>query len=79
MLGKKGNEIKWSQEARSSFVQIKKFLVEALVLVIPGYTKDFLVFSFASKHTIVVVLLQKNHEGYEKPISFSINPLEMLN
>jgi hypothetical protein len=39
-------------------------------LISPDFTKDFYLFSFASEHTIVVVLLQKNSEGYEKPIAF---------
>jgi hypothetical protein len=28
-----------------------------------------MIFSFASENTIVVVLLQRNEQGYEKPIS----------
>jgi hypothetical protein len=32
--------------------------------------KEFLIFSFSSEHTIVDVLLQKNDEGFEKPIAF---------
>jgi hypothetical protein len=49
---------------------VKHALTQALVLIIPDYTKDFYLFSFASKHTIAVVLLEKNSEGYERPISF---------
>jgi hypothetical protein len=40
------------------------------VLVSPDYSKEFLIFSFASEYTIAAVLLQKNNEGYEQPISF---------
>jgi hypothetical protein len=29
-----------------------------------------MIFSFASENTIVVVLLQRNEQGYEQPISF---------
>ena len=36
----------------------------------PYYTKEFLTFSFASEHTITVVSLQKNDEGFEQPIAF---------
>jgi hypothetical protein len=61
---KKDANIKWSQEAKSSFHGIKHGLVEALVLVSPDYSKEFLIFSFASEETIVVVLLQKNEEGH---------------
>jgi hypothetical protein len=39
-------------------------------LISPDFTKDFYLFSFASKHTIAVVLLHKNNGGYEQPIAF---------
>jgi hypothetical protein len=67
---RKGNEVKWTAESRESFNQIKKALTEAPVLVSPDYSKDFLIFSFASFDTVVVVLLQKNDAGLEQPISF---------
>jgi cytoplasmic iron level regulating protein YaaA (DUF328/UPF0246 family) len=67
---RKGNEVKWTDEPRESFVQIKKALIEAPILISPDYSKDFLVFSFAYFDTIAMVLLQKNEEGKEKPISF---------
>ena len=62
---KKGHEIKWTAEARRSFKEIKQAISEAPVLVSPYFTKDFLVFSYASEHTIVAVLLQKNDENME--------------
>lgn len=34
------------------------------------FTKDFFIFSFASKHTIAAVLLQNNIMGQEQPIAF---------
>jgi hypothetical protein len=40
------------------------------MLVSPNYSKDFLIFSFASFDIVVVVLLQKNVEGLEQSISF---------
>jgi hypothetical protein len=45
---RKGNEIKWTTESCNYFYQIKKVLNEAPVLIIPNYSKDFLIFSFAS-------------------------------
>jgi hypothetical protein len=69
---RKGNEIKWTIESRNSFDQIKKSLTEAPVLISPDYSKDFFIFSFSSFDTVAVVLLQKNVEGLEKPISFFI-------
>jgi hypothetical protein len=45
-------------------------LVEAPILVSPDYAKELFIFSFSFGGTIVVVLLQKNEEGHEKPIAF---------
>jgi ribonuclease HI len=67
---RKGNKVKWTIEPRESFVQIKRALTEAPVLIGPDYSKPFLVFSFASFDTVAAVLLQKNEEGREQPISF---------
>jgi len=44
--------------------------MKAPVLVSPKYDQEFNIFSFASHETIAAVLLQKNDEGYEQPISF---------
>jgi hypothetical protein len=54
---RKGNEIKWTPEARKSFEDIKVALTKAPMLASPYFTKDFILFSFASEHTIVGVLL----------------------
>jgi hypothetical protein len=54
----------------NSFDQIKKDLTEAPVLISPNYSKEFLIFSFASFDTVAAVLLQKNVKGLEQPISF---------
>jgi hypothetical protein len=67
---RKGNEVKWIVEPREYFIQIKKALTEAPMLISPYYFKDFLIFSFASFDTVATVLLQKNEEGREQPISF---------
>ena len=67
---KKENEVKWSSIPCDSFTRIKEDLVKAPVLVHPDYSMPFYIFSFASLHTIVVMLLQKNKEGYKQAISF---------
>jgi hypothetical protein len=54
---RKGNEIKWNPKAKKSFKDIKVSLMKSLVLAILDFTKDFLLFSFASEHTIVDVML----------------------
>jgi hypothetical protein len=66
---KKDVKIKWDSESKQSFEQVKRALTEAPILISPNFTKDFYLFSFASEHTIAAVLLQKNNEGYEQPIS----------
>jgi hypothetical protein len=67
---KKDNEIKWTVEAKASFDPVKKAIREATILASPDYTKEFMIFSFTSEHTIIVVLLQKNEESFEHTISF---------
>ena len=56
MLGKE-KEIKWTPKAKKSFEDIKKAISKAPVLERPDFSKDFLIFSFASEHTMEVVLL----------------------
>jgi hypothetical protein len=67
---RKGNEIKWNPEAKKYFEDIKVALTKAPVLASPDFTKDFILFSFASEHTIVGVLLQKDEQDFEKPIAY---------
>jgi hypothetical protein len=40
------------------------------VLISPDYSKDFLIFSFASDDSIATILLQRNDQGREHPIAF---------
>jgi hypothetical protein len=67
---RKDKEIKWTEEARQSFDDIKRALTEAPMLISPDYSKDFIMFTYASEHTVAGVLLQKNQEGVEQPIAF---------
>ena len=67
---KKDAEIKWTDQARSSFEDIKKAIMEAPTLISPDYSKGFYIFSFASYDTMAAVLLQKDNEGLDHPIAF---------
>ena len=67
---KKDQEVKWTTKEKNSFEKIKMALTEALVLVIQDFTREFLTFFFASEDTLAVVLLQKNKDGLEQPITF---------
>ena len=52
--------VKWTLEAKKSFELIKQALTKTPILISLDFSKYFYIFSFASKHIIVVVLLQKN-------------------
>jgi hypothetical protein len=67
---KKDSGVNWTTDARASFAHIKKFISKAPVLASPDYLKEFLIFSFSFEHTIAAVLLQKDEEGFERPITF---------
>ena len=64
------HEIKWTMDARRSFKDIKQAITEAPVLVSPDFNKYFLIFSYASNHTVAGVLLQRNNQNVEQPIAF---------
>eukprot|EP00253_Pinus_taeda_P003813 PITA_03813 len=66
---KKDNQVRWTEEAVKSFNLVKLALSSAPVLVSPDYTQDFILFSFASEHTMAAVLLQKR-DDHERPIAF---------
>ena len=67
---RKGSEIKWTPEARKYFKDIKVALTKAPILVSPDFVKDFILFYFSSKHTIVGVLLQKDEQNFERPVAY---------
>jgi hypothetical protein len=72
---RKGNEIKWTHEARNSFEDIKVEFTKSPLLANLHFEKDFILFSFASEHTFVDVLLQKDDQNFENPISYFIRTL----
>lgn len=67
---KKSSEVKWTDQARSSFQAIKEAIGSAPVLISPNFDREFYIFSFASADTMAAVLLQKNDEGQEQPVAF---------
>ena len=73
---KKGSKIKWDGEPSTAFPKIKQAIKDAPILRAPDYDKPMHIFSFASFHTINAILLQKNEEGYEKPIAFCRKSLQ---
>ena len=71
---KKDITFQWPKEAKQSFVNIKKALSKAPVLVSPNFDKDFMLFSFSSEHTIVGVLLQKKRRMKSSPLPSTARP-----
>jgi hypothetical protein len=67
---KKDSKVKWTVEAKQAFESIKLALTQTPVLTNPQFDRDFIIFSFASQHTIAAVLLQKDDQGNDKPIAF---------
>jgi len=67
---KNDSKIKWTVESKQAFEEIKMALTRTPILSSPKFDRDFIIFSFASEHTITTVLLQKDDQGCEKPIAF---------
>eukprot|EP00253_Pinus_taeda_P016584 PITA_16584 len=67
---KKESEVKWTLDAKKSFHAVKFALSTAPILISLDYTSDFIIFSFASEHTLTVVLMQKKDKKNEQPIAF---------
>ena len=76
LLKKDANKFKWTNEGREAFKNLKEATSRYPVLVSPNYSKVFQIFSFASEDTIPGVLLQKNNEGFDQPITFMSRALQ---
>ena len=66
---KKYFNFKWTKERREAFEKIKEAIAEDPTLWIPKFDNEFILYTFASDHSIVDVLTQKNEEGEEFPVS----------
>ena len=75
-LLKKYAKFEWTNERRGAFKNLKEAISRSLVLASPDYSKDFQIFSFSSEDIIAGVLLQKNNEGFEQPITFMSRALQ---
>lgn len=69
-------KVEWNVEAKEAFVEIKRAIIEALVLVSPNYEKPFYIYSFASHHSCAGMLTQNSNQGNEHPIEFMSTPLK---
>jgi hypothetical protein len=64
-LLRKDVTFKWDNDSLKSFEDIKEAITMAPVLVSPDYSRDFIIFSFASQDTTAGVLLQKKKDDHE--------------
>jgi hypothetical protein len=67
---KKTGQVKWTEEAKKSFHQVKFALSHALSLSAPIIQWISLFFHLLLKHTLVVVLMQKKDQKTEQPIAY---------
>lgn len=74
---KKGEKVIWLEDPLKDFQDIKDAIKAAPILKSPYYCKPFELFTFASFHIVVGVLLQKSDEGFEQPISFFSKSLQV--
>ena len=58
-----GNQaFKWSNVGKRAFEDVKGVIAKAHVLVNPDYTKEFIIYCYASEHTLSTILMQENKE-----------------
>ena len=76
---KKDAKFEWTDEGKDAFKSIKDATSKSPVLINLDYSKEFQIFSFASEDTIASVLLQKNKEGQDQPITFMNRALQHSN
>lgn len=71
----KGSQI-WNDFGRKAFDEIKVAIAKAPILVHPDYTKEFILYCYASAHTLSAILMQENRGGIQAPIAFMSTPLK---
>lgn len=67
---------KWNEASRKSFKEIKQEIAHAPTLVNPDFNKDFIIYCYASEHTMSGILVQKGEDNEEVLISFMSIPLK---
>jgi hypothetical protein len=67
---------RWQEEGKKDFKDIKTTIVNAPMLVGPNFEKDFIIYYYASEHSLSSILTQQDDEGSEAPISFMSIPLK---
>ena len=66
---KKDFNFKWTKERREEFENIKEAIPKAPTLRSLNFDNEFILYAFASHHSIVAMLTQNNEEGEEFMVS----------
>ena len=67
---KKNALFKWGHNEREYFDLIKEVIINSPSLTTPDFSNHFILYTFASETSYVVVLTQINDQKIEAPISF---------
>jgi hypothetical protein len=73
---KKGVYFKWIPLEKESFENIKTAIANAPSLRSIDFSKDFLLYTFMSDHSLVAMLTQKDEQGDEYPVTFMSTRLQ---
>ena len=73
---KQSIQFKWTDIENNAFSKIKIAIAHAPSLKIPGFDKDFILYTFVSDDSLAAVLTQKEDGGDEYPISFMSTGLQ---
>ena len=60
---KKDTNFKWTKERREAFEKIKEAIAEDPTFQSPNFDRELILYTFASDHSTVVVITQKDEVG----------------
>jgi len=69
-LIKKKRYLSWIDDVENAFINIKKSISSAPVLVKMNFEKDFVIYTNATKEAISSILLQNDDQNNEKPVAY---------
>ena len=73
---KKNSNFKWGQDEHEAFNLIKQAIINAPSLATTSFSESFILYTFASEKSYVVILTQANQEKAEAPIAFLSSNLQ---
>jgi hypothetical protein len=73
---KKDMQLKWTPLDKEAFENIKTAIANTPSLQSHDFSKYFLLYTFAPDHLLAVVLMQKDEQGDEYPVTFMSTGLQ---